>query len=122
MLIPRLVLSAFLAQRGGIEIGTDVVTGQLIRFHSENHVFSDTKTLIREQGVTHQGIKLGDNVWIGAGATFLDRAHVGPGCDIAANAAVTSGDYPSNSVMTGVPSRVINKRNSRSAEFGEICE
>lgn len=59
MLIPRLVLSAIMAQRGGIEIGTDVVTGQLIRFHSENHVFSDTKTLIREQGVTHQGIKLG---------------------------------------------------------------
>lgn len=64
---------------GGIEIGSDVMAGQLVRFHSENHNFMDTGTLIREQGVTHKGISIGDNVWIGAGAVFLDGARVGGG-------------------------------------------
>ena len=34
---------------GGIEIGDDVVAGQFIRFHSENHNFNDKTKLIREQ-------------------------------------------------------------------------
>ena len=43
---------------GGIEIGDDVVAGQYIRFHSENHNYRDTMKLIREQGVTHKGCLL----------------------------------------------------------------
>ena len=50
----------------GITIGVDVVAGQFIRLHSENHNFSDMTKLIREQGVTHKGIKIGNNCWIGA--------------------------------------------------------
>ena len=37
---------------GGIEIGDDVIAGSYISFHSENHNFSDSSLLIREQGVT----------------------------------------------------------------------
>lgn len=94
---------------GGIEIGDDVVAGQFIRFHSENHNFSDTEILIREQGVTHQGIKIGNNCWIGSGAVFLDGAEIGNGCVIAANAVVNK-KYPENSVIGGVPAKVIMKR------------
>jgi acetyltransferase-like isoleucine patch superfamily enzyme len=57
---------------GGIEIGDDVVAGQFIRFHSENHNYNDLTKPIREQGVSHKGIKIGNNCWIGAGAVFLD--------------------------------------------------
>jgi acetyltransferase-like isoleucine patch superfamily enzyme len=95
---------------GGIEIGNDVMAGQLVRFHSENHNFAKKDVLIREQGVTHQGIKIGDNVWIGAGTVFLDGANVGGGCVVAANAVVTAGDYPPNSVIVGIPARVVKQR------------
>ena len=44
---------------GGIQIGDDVVAGQYIRFHSENHKYDDVTKLIKEQGVTHKGIKIG---------------------------------------------------------------
>ena len=44
---------------GGIVIGNDVIMGSYISFHAENHNFSDTSKLIREQGVNHKGIKLG---------------------------------------------------------------
>lgn len=97
---------------GGIEIGDDVVAGQYIRFHSEDHLFKNVDRLIREQGVTHQGIKIGNNVWIGAGAVFLDGADIGEGCVIAGNAVVTGKKYPPFSVIGGVPAKVLKSRRS----------
>lgn len=94
---------------GGIDIGDDVVAGQFIRFHSENHQYSDTTKLIREQGVTHKGIKVGNNCWIGAGAVFLDGAELGDGCVVGANAIVTK-KFPNNTVIAGVPAKVIATR------------
>ena len=94
---------------GGIEIGKDVVAGQYIRFHSENHNYSDLNKPIRDQGVTHKGIKIGDNCWIGAGAVFLDGAELGNGCVVGANAVVTK-KFPANSVIVGVPAKLIRNR------------
>lgn len=94
---------------GGIEIGDDVVAGQYIRFHSENHNYSDTIKLIREQGVTHKGIKIGNNCWIGAGAVFLDGAEIGDGCVVGANAIVTK-KFLADVVIAGVPAKVIGER------------
>lgn len=99
----------FFGAAGGIEIGEDVVAGQFIRFHSENHNYADTKKLIREQGVTHEGIRIGNNCWIGAGAVFLDGAAIGNGCVVAANAVVTKA-FPDNCVVAGVPAKVIKQR------------
>lgn len=99
----------FFGAAGGIEIGKDVIAGQFIRFHSENHKYSDRNILIRNQGVTHKGIKIGNNCWIGSGAVFLDGARLGDGCVVAAN-AVVSGEFPENSVIGGVPAKWIKER------------
>lgn len=93
---------------GGIVIGNDVVGGQYIRFHSENHKYNDKSKLIREQGVTHEGIRVGNNCWIGAGAVFLDGAEIGNGCVVAANAVVTK-KFPDNVVIAGVPAKIIKE-------------
>lgn len=97
---------------GGIEIGDDVVAGQFIRFHSENHNFNDLSKLIRDQGVTHKGIKIGNNCWIGAGAVFLDGAELGDGCVVGANAVVTK-KFPANVIVAGVPATIIGERNNK---------
>jgi acetyltransferase-like isoleucine patch superfamily enzyme len=93
---------------GGIEIGNDVIAGSYISFHSENHVFSDTSKLIREQGVTSKGIKIGNNVWVGAKVTFLDGAKVGDNCVIAAG-AVVNGEFPNNVVLGGIPAKILKE-------------
>jgi acetyltransferase-like isoleucine patch superfamily enzyme len=91
---------------GGIEIGNDVIMGSYVSFHSENHNFSDTEKLIREQGVTSKGIKLGNNIWVGAKVTFLDGCVVGNNSVVAAG-AVVNGVFPDNVVIGGVPARII---------------
>lgn len=98
-----------LGAAGGIEIGDDVVAGQFIRFHSENHNYNDLTKLIREQGVSHKGIRIGNNCWIGAGAVFLDGAELGDGCVVGANAVITK-KFPDNVVVAGIPAKVIDAR------------
>jgi acetyltransferase-like isoleucine patch superfamily enzyme len=101
--------NCFFGAAGGIEIGNDVIIGQNVRFHSENHNFNDLSVLIRLQGVSQKGIKIGNDCWIGSGATFLDGAQLGDGCVVAANSVVTK-NFPNNSVIAGVPAKIIRKR------------
>jgi len=93
---------------GGIEIGEDVIMGSYVSFHSENHNFKDISKPIREQGVTSEGIKLGNNIWVGAKVTFLDGCKVGNNCVIAAG-AVVKGVFPNNVVIGGVPAKIIKE-------------
>ena len=80
-----------------------------MRFHAENHNYADKNKLIKEQGVTHKGIKIGNNCWIGSGAVFLDGVEIGDGCVVAANAVVTK-KFASNSIIGGVPAKLIKER------------
>lgn len=91
---------------GGIEIGDDVIMGSFVSFHSENHNFDDSTKLIREQGVSSKGIKLGNNIWVGAKVTFLDGTVIGDNCVIAAG-AVVNGVFSGNVVIGGVPAKVL---------------
>lgn len=95
---------------GGLEIGDDTIVGNYVSFHPENHNFSDLEVPIRSQGVNGKGIKIGKNCWIGAKATFLDGAILGDGCVVAAG-AVVKGEFPSNSIIGGVPAKILKMRN-----------
>ena len=98
----------FLVALDGIEIGDDVIMGQNVRFHAQNHNYNGTE-LIRNQGVTSKGIKIGNNCWIGSGVVFLDGVTIGDGCVIGANTVVTK-NFPDNSVIVGFSGRAIKKR------------
>lgn len=95
---------------GGISIGEDTIVGNFVTFHSENHRLDDRSQPIRLQGVTHIGISVGSDCWIGAKVTVLDGAHIGDGCVIAAGAVVLAGDYPSGGIYGGVPARLLRMR------------
>lgn len=95
---------------GGITIGRDTIVGNYVSFHSEDHVFTSRSLPIRDQGVTHRGITVGDGCWIGSRVTVLDGARIGDGCVIAAGAVVVAGDYPAYGVYGGVPARRLRER------------
>lgn len=112
---------AYLGGGGGLEIGNDCIVGQYLSCHPENHNFQNPDELIRLQGVTRQGIKVGNNCWIGAKVTILDGVHIGDNCVIAAGAVVTK-SMPANSVIGGVPAKVIKSTIAQRAENIEDIE
>lgn len=104
--------NAFLGGQGGIEIGKNVIVGPGVKIFSENHVFSNIDVPIKNQGVTRQGVTIKDNCWIGANATILDGVTIGSGCVIAAGAVVTK-SIPENSLVGGIPAKIIKNRTSK---------
>lgn len=97
--------------RGSVEIGDDVIIGPNVTIVAENHSFNDLNTPIRLQGVTRKGIKIGNNCWIGAGATILDGVCIGDNSIVAAGAVVNK-DVAPNSIVGGVPAKLIKERSS----------
>jgi len=91
---------------GGIEIGDNVIIGQYVSFHSQEHVFTDPGINIREQGTTEKGIVINDDCWIGAKATILDGTLIGKHSVIAAG-SVVKGIFPDNVLIAGTPARIV---------------
>ncbi len=100
---------AYLGGGGGLTIGDDCIIGQYLSCHPENHVYDRLDQLIRLQGVNRKGIQIGKNCWIGTKVTILDGAEIGDGCVIAAGAVVNS-SFPPNSIIGGVPAKLLRTR------------
>ena len=100
---------AYLGGAGGLTIGDECIIGQYFSCHPENHHFENTAVSIRFQGVSHKGIVVGKNCWIGSKVTILDGVTIGDNCVIAAGAVVTK-SMPANSVIGGVPAKVLRMR------------
>ncbi|MBZ5533946.1 MAG: acyltransferase [Acidobacteriia bacterium] len=100
---------SFIGSSGFVAIGDNVIMGQHVCFHPENHNFERTDVPIRLQGTTRQGITIEDDVWVGANVTFLDGAVVGRGSVIGAG-SVVRGAIPPYSIAVGIPARVVRTR------------
>lgn len=87
---------------GGITIENDVQIGPRVNLTSENHPLDpgDRTTLIPRPVVIKR------NAWIGAGATILPGVTVGENAVVAAG-AVVSRDVSPNTVVAGVPAKVV---------------
>ena len=101
--------NAFIQVRGMVEIGSNIMFGPGVSIFSENHDYSDAQKLFIEQPVNRKGVKLCDNIWVGANSTILDGVTIGEGVIIAAGSVVTK-DVPPNCIVGGVPAKIIKER------------
>jgi len=92
--------------QGGVEIGDRVYTSPFTQIIAVNHVFDDPEQPFVDQGITAEGIRIEDDVWLGSGAIITDGVRVGRGAVVAAGSVVTQ-DVPAHSVVTGVPAKPI---------------
>jgi acetyltransferase-like isoleucine patch superfamily enzyme len=99
----------FVGAAGDVTIGANVMMGQFVSIHAEDHVFDDDSAPIREQGVQRAPIVIQDDCWLGAGSRVLAGVTIGRGSVVAAGAIVTR-DVPAGSVVAGVPARVVRSR------------
>ena len=74
-----------------------------VYFAPTNHAFADPTRPIRSQGFqpSKGGIRIGDDVWIGANTVLLDGASIGDGCVIGA-ASLVRGELPAFCLVTEV--------------------
>lgn len=88
--------------QGGITIGDGTLLGHNVVLATLNHDKNPEK-----RGNMHPAaIHIGKNVWIGANATVLPGVTIGDGAIVAAG-AVVSKDVAANTIVGGVPARVI---------------
>lgn len=87
---------------GGIVIEDHVLIGPRVNLVTENHPLDppDRRALITKP------ITIKQNAWIGAGATILPGVTIGENAVIAAG-AVVSKDVPADTVVGGIPAKVI---------------
>jgi acetyltransferase-like isoleucine patch superfamily enzyme len=83
-----------------------VYTSPHVQILAVDHVYADPTRSFVAQGITAQGIEIGDDVWIGAGAIITDGVKIGQGAVVAAGAVVTQ-DVAPHHLVGGVPARVI---------------
>jgi acetyltransferase-like isoleucine patch superfamily enzyme len=87
---------------GGIIIEDDVQIGPKVNLLTENHPLESSKRKFLDV----KSILVKKNAWIGAAATILPGVTIGENAVIAAG-AVVSKDVPANTVVGGVPAKVI---------------
>ena len=87
---------------GGVTLGDGCQIGHNVVFATLNH-----ELLPERRNVTHPApIVLGKKVWVGSNATILQGVTIGDNAVVAAGAVVTK-DVPANTIVGGVPARVI---------------
>ena len=105
-----------------IHIGKHVFINMGCKFQDQGGIFIDDGTLIghnvvlatlnhamqpeRRGDMLPAPIHIGKRVWIGSNATVLPGVTIGVGAVVAAGAVVTK-DVPANTVVGGVPAKVI---------------
>jgi acetyltransferase-like isoleucine patch superfamily enzyme len=94
----------------GVEIGDDCLIGPNVSIIGNNYRYDRLDVPIRlQEKVSPKGIRIGSNVWIGAGCVLLDGADIGSGTILTPN-SVVSGKIPENSIAQGNPAKVIFTR------------
>lgn len=96
---------------GGITIEDDVLIGPRVNITSESHPLdpADRAALVLKP------VHIKRNAWIGAGATILPGVTVGENAVVAAG-AVVSRDVPPNTVVAGVPAKVVRENLVKKAD------
>ena len=89
-----------------VTIGDDCFIGPNVGIYTACHDVDPGKRNSRDEWA--RPVNIGDNCWIGGGATILPGVSIGSGCTIGAGSVVVH-DIPDNSVAVGNPAKVVKK-------------
>jgi acetyltransferase-like isoleucine patch superfamily enzyme len=101
--------NCFIQVRGKLNIGDNVIIGPGVSIFTENHNFSNLSKYINEQGETRVGVTIQQGVWIAGGSIILDGVTIGANSIIAAGSVVNK-DVAPNSIVGGIPAKIIKFR------------
>ncbi len=109
-----------LASSKQLIIGDYVMTNNDCKFLGSNHVYSNPLEPYIATGTMNDDVlKIGVNVWIGAGAIVLGAVTIGHGSIIGAGSVVTK-NIPPFSIAVGNPCKVIKRFNFKTNQWDRI--
>jgi len=91
---------------GGLSIGNDVSFAHNCSILTANHDWSDTSKPIKYNDVRASPVSIQDDVWLGCGVRVLAGISIDSRSIVAAGSVVTK-NVESNTVVAGVPSKVL---------------
>lgn len=94
---------------GGVKIGSRTLIGYRTQIISSNHSIPPVGQPFPISGDDHAPVVIGQDVWIGANCVITPGVTIGEGAVVAAGSVVTK-DVPENSIVGGVPAKVIGMR------------
>jgi len=92
-----------------VTVGSDCLFAGSIQVQSSEHGFAKGE-LIRKQKHTYGEISIGNDVWLAVNSAVMKGAVIEDGCVIGAKSLVRSGLYKKNSILVGVPARIVKER------------
>ncbi len=92
-----------------IEFGAATIVADWVYVCDFDHVFDDVTVPIKDQGIVKSPVRIGPDCWVGVKVTVLRGTTVGSGSVLAAH-TVVRGTIPPESVVAGVPGRVVKNR------------
>ncbi|NVK00691.1 MAG: acyltransferase [Oceanospirillaceae bacterium] len=94
---------------GGVVIGDRTLIGYGAKILSRNHVIPSVGRSFIDSGHVAKKVVIGKDCWIGANSIILPGVRLGDGVVVAAGSVVTK-SQASNSIVGGVPAKLIRKR------------
>ena len=101
---------------GTVEIGDNCDIGPEVTFQTGGHQIGTSERRAGEGLVFHQ--KVGNGVWIGGRVTILGNTTIGSSSVVAGCACVVK-DVPPNTLVGGVPAKMIRKLDDEDSEDSE---
>lgn len=109
-----LARGTWLNAMGGLELADEVVLGPYVVISTAQHVFKAGS--VRFAGSIVRPIAIGRGSWLAAHAVVKCGVRIGAGCLVAANSVVTK-DVPDQSIVGGVPAKVIGSVRDEAADI-----
>lgn len=100
----------FIQAAGRVTIGDNVLLGPDVKIWSANHVFSNPRIPVREQGYEFKEVIIGNNTWIGANCFIMPGSNIGDSVIISAGSIVGAKGIPPFTILAGNPARKIGSR------------
>ena len=98
-----------------IEIGAGCAIGRDVIIRSyDGHKIADNDYKIADP------IYIGNNVWIGENVVILPGTIIGDGCIVGANSVLNGKEYEKNTIIAGIPGKIIKKYNSKTKRWDRI--